>query len=41
MLVIRCRPDGAHSVTSLGELLASPFTGESLEKGTNQTVGAA
>ena len=44
MLVIRCRPDGTHSVTSLGELLSSPFTGESLEKGTNpprETVGAA
>ena len=44
MLIIRCRPDGAHSVTSLGELLSSPFTGESLEKGINppkETVGAA
>ena len=44
MLIIRCRPDGTHSVTSLGELLSSPFTGESLEKGTNpprETVGAA
>lgn len=44
MLIIRCRPDGTHNVTSLGELLSSPFTGESLEKGTNpprETVGAA
>ena len=44
MFIIRCRPDGTHSVTSLGELLSSPFTGESLEKGANpprETVGAA
>ena len=33
MLVIRCRPDGGHSVISLTELLSSPFTGESVENG--------
>jgi cytidine deaminase len=44
MLIIRCRPDGSHTVTSLGELLSSPFTGESFEKGKNpgrEPVGAA
>jgi cytidine deaminase len=44
MLIIRCRPDGAHNVTSLGVLLSSPFTGESLEQGKNpsrEPVGAA
>ncbi|MDQ6766482.1 MAG: cytidine deaminase [Candidatus Eremiobacteraeota bacterium] len=43
MRIIRCRPDGAHSVTSLGELLSSPFTGDSVEKGKNpsrESVGA-
>ena len=43
MRIIRCRPDGTHSVTSLGELLSSPFTGESVEKGKNpsrEPVGA-
>jgi cytidine deaminase len=44
VLVIRCRPDGSHGVTSLAELLSSPFTGESFEKGINRSrepVGAA
>jgi len=43
MLVIRCRPDGSYNVTSLGRLLSSPFTGESIEKGKTlerDTVGA-
>ena len=34
MLIIRCRPDGSHSITSLTKLLSSPFTGDSVEKGT-------
>jgi len=44
MLVIRCRPDGTHDIMSLGELLSSPFTGESVDKGKNpprEPVGAA
>ncbi len=43
-LIIRCRPDGAYSVTSLTELLSSPFTGDSFEKGkisSREPVGAA
>ena len=44
MLIIRCRPDGTHNITSLNELLCSPFTGDSVEKGKNpgrEPVGAA
>jgi len=41
MLIIRCRPDGAHTVTSLSKLLSSPFTGDSVEKGKREPVGAA
>ena len=44
MLIIRCRPDGSHSITSLTKLLSSPFTGDSVEKGTlpaREPVGAA
>jgi cytidine deaminase len=44
MLVIRCRPNGSHVITSLDELLSWPFTGESIEKGKNpsrEPVGAA
>ncbi|MDQ6825571.1 MAG: cytidine deaminase [Candidatus Eremiobacteraeota bacterium] len=33
MLIVRCRPDGTYSITSLEQLLSSPFTGESVEKG--------
>lgn len=44
MLVIRCRPDGSYTVTPLGELLSSPFTGGRVEKGKKlrrDPVGAA
>lgn len=37
MRIIRCRPDGSHTVASLAELLSSPFTGESFEKGKQQS----
>jgi cytidine deaminase len=44
VLIIRCRPDGTYAVTSLAELLSSPFTGESFEKGKSlarETAGVA
>jgi cytidine deaminase len=44
VLIIRCRPDGSYSVTSLDELLSSPFTGDSFEKGKinpRETAGVA
>jgi cytidine deaminase len=43
MLIIRCRPDGAYSISSLEQLLSSPFTGESVGKGKKsqpESVGA-
>lgn len=33
MLIVRCRPDGKYDVTSLEQLLSSPFKGDSVEKG--------
>ena len=44
MPIIRCRPDGTYSIASLAELLSSPFTGASIEKGKKhpkEPVGAA
>jgi cytidine deaminase len=44
LLIVRCRPDGTFSVTSLAELLSSPFTGDSFEKGkipAREPVGVA
>jgi cytidine deaminase len=44
VLIIRCRPDGSHTVTSLAELLSSPFTGQAVEKAksaSRETAGVA
>lgn len=44
MLIVTCRPDGSYAITSLAELLSSPFTGESVEKGkisSREPVGVA
>jgi cytidine deaminase len=44
VLIIRCKPDGSFSMTSLDELLSSPFTGDSFEKGkitARETAGVA
>jgi len=43
VLVVQCRPDGAHTVTPLSQLLSSPFTGDSFERGRSgerDSVGA-
>lgn len=33
VVIVRCRPDGSHAVSSLVDLLTSPFTGQSVERG--------
>jgi cytidine deaminase len=33
VVIVRCRPDGSNTMTSLDELLSSPCTGDSFEKG--------
>ncbi len=44
VLIIRCLPDGSHTVTSLADLLSSPFTGQTVEKAKTaprETAGVA